>query len=62
LKVVSTSGLLMTLLYVVLSVFPIITVASVGSFALKITLVIVAANLLGIAILVSARRKTRMSS
>ena len=62
LKVVSASGLLMTLLYVVLSVFPIITVASVASFALKITLVILAANLLGIAILVSARRKTRMSS
>ena len=62
LKVVSASGLLMTLLYVVLSVFPIITVSSVASFALKITLVILAANLLGIAILVSARRKTRMSS
>src|SRR5690349_1345222 len=62
LKVVSASGLLMTLLYVVLSVFPIITVASVASFALKISLVILGANLVGIAILVSARRKTRMSS
>jgi amino acid transporter len=61
LRVVSTSGLLMTLLYVALSVFPIITVASVASFALKISLVIVAANLLGIAILVSARRKTRLT-
>src|SRR5206468_1377137 len=61
LRVVSTSGLLMTLLYVVLSVFPIITDASVASFALKISLVMVAANLLGIAILVSARRKARLT-
>jgi len=59
LKIVSTSGLLMTLLYVVLSVFPIITVASVTSFALKISLVIFLANLLGIAILVAARRRAR---
>jgi amino acid transporter len=59
LKIVSTSGLLMTLLYVVLSVFPIITVASVTSFALKISLVILLANLLGIAILVAARRRAR---
>jgi amino acid transporter len=59
LKIVSTSGLLMTLLYVVLSVFPIITVASVTSFALKISLVILLANLLGIAILVAARRRGR---
>ena len=59
LKIVSTSGLLMTLLYVVLSVFPIITVASVTSFALKISLVILLANLLGIAILAAARRRAR---
>jgi amino acid transporter len=58
LRVVSTSGLLMTLLYVALSVFPIIKVESVAGFAIKITLVIVAANLLGIAILVSARRRS----
>jgi len=59
LRVVSTSGLLMTLLYVGLAVFPIITVASVAGFALKIMLVIVAANLLGVVILSSARRRTR---
>jgi len=57
LRVASTSGLLMTLLYVALSVFPIIKVDSVAVFALKIALVIVVANLLGVAILVSARRR-----
>ena len=58
LRVASWSGLLMTLLYVVLSVFPIIQVASVAAFAIKISLVIVGANVLGAAILVSARRKS----
>jgi amino acid transporter len=57
LKVVSMSGLLMTVLYIVLSVFPIIKVESVATFAFKITLVIVAANALGIVILLSARRR-----
>ena len=59
LRVVSTSGLLMTLLYVALAVFPIISVTSVTGFAFKIALVIVLANLLGIGILVSARRSSR---
>ncbi len=57
LQAASMSGLLMTVLYVVLSVFPIIKVESVLTFALKITLVIVAMNLVGIGILVSARRR-----
>jgi amino acid transporter len=56
LRIVSTSGLLMTLLYVALAVFPIISVTSVTGFAFKIGLVIVVANLVGIGILVSARR------
>ena len=47
----SLSGLLMTLLYIVLSVFPIIKVESVSTFALKITLVIVVMNLVGVGIL-----------
>jgi len=59
LRVVSLSGLLMTLLYVTLSVFPIIAVASVATFALKITLVIVGANVLGATIFVTARRRQR---
>jgi amino acid transporter len=59
LKVVSMSGLLMTVLYFVLSVFPIIKVESVTTFALKISLVIVMVNLVGIGILVSAKRRSR---
>ena len=52
------SGLLMTLLYIVLSVFPIIQVESVSTFALKITLMVVAMNLVGIGILLSARQRS----
>ena len=59
LKVASASGLLMTLLYIVLSVFPIIKVASVTTFALKISSVIVVMNLAGIGILMSARRRQK---
>jgi glutamate:GABA antiporter len=58
LKVASMSGLLMTLLYIALSIFPIIKVQSVAAFALKISLVIVSANVLGIGILLSARRRS----
>jgi nitrate reductase NapE component len=55
LKVASWSGLLMTVLYVALSIFPIIQVASVTTFALKISLVILVANAIGIGLYVSAR-------
>lgn len=58
LRVASMSGLLMTLLSVALSVVPIIRVESVAAFAFKISLVIVAANLVGVGILVSARRRS----
>ena len=57
LRVLSLSGLAMTLLYLGLSIFPIIAVESVASFALKITVVIVLANALGIALLMSGRRR-----
>ena len=57
LRVASLSGLLMTMLYIALSVFPIIKVDSVAIFALKITSVIVVANLVGVGILVAARRR-----
>ncbi len=57
LKVASTSGLLMTLLYIVLSVFPIIKVESVATFAMKISTVIVVMNLVGVGILLAARRR-----
>jgi amino acid transporter len=58
LRVASMSGLLMTVLYIALSIFPIIKVESVATFALKISLVIVVMNLVGIGILVSARRRS----
>jgi glutamate:GABA antiporter len=57
LKVASWSGLLMTVLYVALSIFPIIQVASVATFALKISLVILVANAIGIGLYVSARSR-----
>ncbi|HEX6991002.1 MAG TPA: APC family permease [Gemmatimonadales bacterium] len=54
------SGLLMTVLYIGLSIFPIIDVASVSSFALKISAVIVLLNLVGIAILIAGRRRSNL--
>ena len=56
LRLASLSGLLMTVLYVVLSVFPIIKVESVTTFALKVSLMIVGMNLVGVGILLSRRR------
>ena len=60
LRVASLSGLLMTLLYVVLSVFPIIKVENALGFALKIVAVIVVMNLVGVGILVAARRRSQL--
>jgi amino acid transporter len=57
LRTASLSGLLMTVLYVVLSVFPIIKVESVAAFALKITATVVIMNLVGVGILLAARRR-----
>lgn len=56
LKIASCSGLAMTLLYVVLSVFPIIKVDNPTVFAMKITGVIIVMNLVGVGILRAARR------
>lgn len=56
------SGLVITLLYTVLSVFPIIQVASVAGFALKITAVIVLLNIVGFGILVAARRRSNVAA
>ena len=58
LRAVSLSGLLMTLLYVALAVSPIIKVASVSSFALKITVLIVGANLVGALIYLASRHSS----
>jgi amino acid transporter len=59
LRVASWSGLLMTVLYVVLSIFPIINVQSVLGFALKITAMIVVMNLVGVGILIAAQRRSQ---
>lgn len=56
----AVAGLVMTLLYTVLSVFPIIDVVSVQTFALKITTVIVLLNAVGVGILVAGRRRTKL--
>lgn len=55
--VLSVAGLLMTLLYIALSVLPIITVDSWFSFAAKITFVIVLANAIGAGIFLVARKR-----
>jgi amino acid transporter len=60
LKVLSASGLLMTILYVVMAVFPIIKVESVETFALKISGLILGANVVGFAIFLSAGRRRRL--
>lgn len=62
LRLASLSGLLMTVLYVVLSVFPIIKVESVATFALKITATVVVMNLVGVGILLAARRRAAAAS
>jgi len=58
-KAAAASGLVITVLYTVLSLFPIIQVASVAGFALKIMAVIVVLNLVGVGILVAARRRSQ---
>jgi amino acid transporter len=57
LRLLSLSGLLMTILYVVMAVFPIIKVESVATFALKISGLILGANVVGFAIFLSAGRR-----
>ena len=58
LRLASLSGLLMTLLYIGLSVFPIIQVDSVSTFALKIILLIAVMNLVGAGLLLASRRNS----
>jgi len=60
LKAAALAGLLTTVLYIVLSVFPIIQVTSVASFALKISSVVVVLNLVGVGLLVAGRRRSRL--
>jgi len=60
-RIASASGFLMTLLYVALSIFPIVEVGSRALFTTKICGVIAAGNLVGIAIFELARRKAPAS-
>jgi amino acid transporter len=60
LRIASVSGLVMTLLYIVLSMFPIIKVENVAGFALKIASMIVVMNLVGVGILLAARRRANV--
>jgi amino acid transporter len=60
LKLASASGLLMTLLYVTLSILPVIKVESRFKIAAKIAAVIVAANVIGVVLFfVAERRRSR---
>jgi glutamate:GABA antiporter len=57
LRVAAASGLAVTLLYVVLSIFPIVDVASWLNFAAKISGVVIFLNLVGAGLFVAARRR-----
>src|SRR5262249_44872182 len=59
LKIAAGSGFLMTLLYIVVSVFPIVQVKSQASFTAKVSGVIIAANIVGAAIFLFAGRRRR---
>jgi len=57
LRVAAASGFAVTLLYVVLSIFPIVDVASWLSFAAKISGVVIVMNLVGAGLFYAARRR-----
>jgi glutamate:GABA antiporter len=57
LRLLSLSGLMMTILYVVMAIFPIIKVESVATFALKVSGLIVIANVVGFAIFLTAGKR-----
>ena len=59
LKLAAVSGFLMTALYVILSVFPIVPVGNAGLFTTKIALVVVGTNVAGAMLFVAARRRQR---
>jgi len=62
LRIAAVSGFLMTLLYVALSVFPIIAVESSSHYSLKIAAVVVGANVVGWMIYRAGQRKSRIAS
>lgn len=62
LKLVSTSGFLVSLFYIGFTVVPIISVESRLIFAAKIILVVVVANAIGATLFLTGKRRTRGSS
>ncbi|MFY9556464.1 MAG: APC family permease [Blastocatellia bacterium] len=60
LQLASLSGFLMTLLYVALSILPVIQVESPFAFAVKITTVIVVTNLIGASVFLIAERRRKL--
>jgi glutamate:GABA antiporter len=61
-RIMSLSGFLITLLYIVLSVFPIIEVSSWRLFAFKISAVVIAINIIGILVYLFGRSIQRKST
>ena len=61
LRMAAASGLAVTVLYSVLSIFPIIDVPSWQIFALKVSAVVIGTNLLGAAIYLLSRRRTALA-
>jgi len=62
LRMAAVSGFLITLLSVILSVFPIIEVGSSSHYSLKIALVVIGANVLGWMIYRAGRQKAARTS
>jgi len=62
LRLSAMAGFLVTLLYIVLTIFPIVEVQSRFSFAAKIIIVTVAANLIGALIFAQGERRRRSAS
>ena len=62
LKIASLSGFLMTLLYVGLSVFPIVQVESRSAFAVKIAAVIIGSNVVGAAVFLLAGQRRKAAA
>ncbi|PYR75766.1 MAG: hypothetical protein DMF86_14340, partial [Acidobacteria bacterium] len=59
LKAAAASGFIMTLGFIVLSILPIVQVASWLVFAMKISTVIVVTNAIGLVIFLGKRRRRR---
>jgi amino acid transporter len=62
LRIAAGAGFLVTLLYIVLTIFPIVEVRSHFSFAAKIIIVTVAANLIGAFIFFAGERRRRLEA